>query len=327
MVGIVNSLRLKLGRGRRRYETSAEAYDLYLRAHSLEIQGGLSGWNQSIGPFEEVIVKDPLFAPAYAALAAAHAARSGQSDFDLADEMSKMRGMAEKAIQLDPLLAEAHDTLGLVYAREAQWERSEKSFRRAIELDPIRDNRTPELASTLGRYASAVALVGGAAISKVVFFPALERHLPFTFFYSAIVATSWVAGTAPGLLATGLSAACVYYLFSGSTAETSPGNPGLLLFGLEATGICLLTGTFRQRLVETEAHLGRVFEDSPLGTLIIEGGAQILKANPAFRQILRADKVRLEVTIKAIQEFTAKMTALRKNSRRTTTIHYAELEY
>src|SRR5262249_49474469 len=30
--GIVNSLRLKLGRGRRRYETSAEAYDLYLRA-------------------------------------------------------------------------------------------------------------------------------------------------------------------------------------------------------------------------------------------------------------------------------------------------------
>jgi TolB-like protein/Flp pilus assembly protein TadD len=136
--GIVNSLRLKLGRGRRRYETSAEAYDLYLRAHSLEIQGGLSGWNQSIGPFEEVIVKDPLFAPAYAALAAAHAARSGQSDFDLADEMSKMRGMAEKAIQLDPLLAEAHDTLGLVYAREAQWERSEKSFRRAIELDPNR---------------------------------------------------------------------------------------------------------------------------------------------------------------------------------------------
>jgi PAS domain S-box-containing protein len=158
----------------------------------------------------------------------------------------------------------------------------------------IRDNRTPELASALGRYASAVALVGGATILKVVFFPALERHLPFTFFYSAIVATAWVAGTAPGLLATGLSAACVYYLFSGPTAETYPGNPGLLLFGLEATGICLLTGTFRQRLVETEAHLGRVFEDSPLGILIIEGGAQILKANPAFRQILRSDNVRLE---------------------------------
>src|SRR6516164_4355622 len=34
-VGIVNNLRLKLGRGRRRYETSVEAYDLYLRARAL----------------------------------------------------------------------------------------------------------------------------------------------------------------------------------------------------------------------------------------------------------------------------------------------------
>jgi TolB-like protein len=136
--GIVNSLRLKLGRGRRRYETSAEAYDLYLRARALEIQGGLHNWNQSIGPFEQVISKDPSFAPAYAGLAGAHAARSGQSQFDLANEMSKMRAAAEKATQLDPLSAEAHDALGLVYARDARWEQSEKSFRHAIELDPSR---------------------------------------------------------------------------------------------------------------------------------------------------------------------------------------------
>src|SRR4026207_818508 len=62
--GIVNGLRLKLGQGRRRYETSAEAYDLYLRARALQIQhGGLS-----IGPLEEAIAKDPSFAPAYASL-------------------------------------------------------------------------------------------------------------------------------------------------------------------------------------------------------------------------------------------------------------------
>jgi TolB-like protein/Flp pilus assembly protein TadD len=136
--GIVNSLRLKLGRGRRRYETSAEAYDLYLRARALEIFGGLRAWDQSIGPFEEVIAKDPSFAPAYAGLAAAHAARSGQTQFDLADEMTKMRAAAEKSIQLDPLLPEGHDALGMVYSRDAQWEKSEKSFRRAIELDPSR---------------------------------------------------------------------------------------------------------------------------------------------------------------------------------------------
>ena len=46
-----------------------------------------------------------------------------------------MRVAAEKAIQLDPLLAEAHDALGIAFARDGEWLRSEKSFRRAIELD------------------------------------------------------------------------------------------------------------------------------------------------------------------------------------------------
>jgi TolB-like protein/Tfp pilus assembly protein PilF len=134
--GIVNSLRLQLGRGRRRYETSAEAYDLYLRARALGIRGGEPGYAQSIGPFEEAIAKDPSFAPAYAGLAASYAVRSGQLQFDSADEVAKMRVAAEKAIQLDPLLAEAHDALGMGYARDAKWEQAEKSFRRAIELDP-----------------------------------------------------------------------------------------------------------------------------------------------------------------------------------------------
>lgn len=136
--GIVNSLRLKLGRGRRRYETSVEAYDLYLRARALPIQRGITGYNPSIDLLEQAIVKDPSFAPAYAGLAAAHAARSGEFRFNLTEEMTKMRTAAEKAIQLDPLLAEAHDALGMAYARDGQWAQSEKSFKRAIELDTSR---------------------------------------------------------------------------------------------------------------------------------------------------------------------------------------------
>jgi TolB-like protein/tetratricopeptide (TPR) repeat protein len=134
--GIVNNLRLKLGRGRRRYETSTGAYDLYLRGRALGIERGFSNANRSIGPFEEAIAKDPSFAPAYAGLAQAHAIRSAWFRADVADEVAKMRAAAEKAIQLDPLLAEAHDALGMAYARDAQWDQSEKSFRRAIELDP-----------------------------------------------------------------------------------------------------------------------------------------------------------------------------------------------
>lgn len=134
--GIVNSLRLKLGRGRRRYETSPEAYDLYLRARAPWVRSGWSVLSRTVGPFEAVIAKDPSFAPAYADLAAAHVMRSGQFKFDIADELPKMRAAAQKAIELDPLLAEAQDALALTYSRDAQWDQSEKSFRRAIELDP-----------------------------------------------------------------------------------------------------------------------------------------------------------------------------------------------
>jgi len=52
------------------------------------------------------------------------------------DDLVKMRAAAERAILLDPLLEEAHDALGVVYARDGRWRQSEASFRRAIKLNP-----------------------------------------------------------------------------------------------------------------------------------------------------------------------------------------------
>jgi adenylate cyclase len=134
--GIVNGLRLKLERGRRRYETNAEAYDLYLRARALRVQLGINGYNQGIAPLEKAIGLDHTFAPAYAALAVAYVMRSGQFHLDIADQETKMRSTAEEAIRLDPLLPEAHYALAMSYSRDAQWRSAERSFRRAIELNP-----------------------------------------------------------------------------------------------------------------------------------------------------------------------------------------------
>jgi tetratricopeptide (TPR) repeat protein len=71
-----------------------------------------------------------------------------------------MRAAAERAIQLDPLLAEAHDALGMVYARDGQWVQSEKSFHRAIELDSNRsttyDDFAMNLLLPLGRIEDAI---------------------------------------------------------------------------------------------------------------------------------------------------------------------------
>jgi TolB-like protein/Flp pilus assembly protein TadD len=135
--GIVNSLRLKLGRGRRRYETSTEAYDLYLHARASATHL-FAGDDEVAGLFDKAIAKDPSLAPAWAGLAGAYASQSfvNPNGRDHADKLAKMRAAAEKAIQLDPLLAEAHSALGTAYARDAQWDQAELSLRRAIQIDP-----------------------------------------------------------------------------------------------------------------------------------------------------------------------------------------------
>jgi tetratricopeptide (TPR) repeat protein len=126
----------------------------------MELEQGIMGIDKSIGPFEQVIAKDPSFAPAYARLAWAYAWRSGRPMFDVAAEMTKMRLAAEKAIQLDPLSAEAYDALGILYSRQAQWEQAEKSFRRALELEAnrslTREYVTMYLLLPLGRVDEAV---------------------------------------------------------------------------------------------------------------------------------------------------------------------------
>jgi len=134
--GIVNNLRLKLGRGRRRYETSTEAYDLYLRARAW--RGRIRDSDQRISMFGDAIQKDPAFAPAYAGLANAYVIRSGNSNFDAPEEVVKLRAAAQKAIELDPLSAESYEALGAGYAREGQWEQAERSFRHAMEIQPGR---------------------------------------------------------------------------------------------------------------------------------------------------------------------------------------------
>src|SRR5262249_2420348 len=97
--GIVNNLRLRLGHTRRRYETSVEAYDLYLQAQAIPVQGR-SGIVR-IGTFEQAIAKDPSFAPAYAGLGSAYVMRSIAFPEDHPpDELQKMRAAAERSIEL-----------------------------------------------------------------------------------------------------------------------------------------------------------------------------------------------------------------------------------
>jgi tetratricopeptide (TPR) repeat protein len=167
--GIVNSLRLKLATGRRRYETSIEAYDAYLRAETLVNQEGLPAYSRSIPLFDDAIARDPAFAPAYAGKAAALAALA--STFPMLESQTEMlgsmRASAERAVQLDPLLPEAYSARAVAYARDSKWTESEQSFRRALELDPnnarSRGDFAMDLLLVLGRTGEALSEARRAA--------------------------------------------------------------------------------------------------------------------------------------------------------------------
>ena len=128
--GIVNSLRLKLGGGRRRYETSTEAYDLYLRARASGAQR-FPGDNEVIG----------LLAEAHSALGAAYA-RNGQ--------WTQAEASLRRAIQIDPNLSMAHDNLTWFYLFPlGRIEEAIREARAEVRLDPLSPMARYLLAETL----------------------------------------------------------------------------------------------------------------------------------------------------------------------------------
>ena len=141
--GIVNTLRLNLSPGRRRYETNLEAYDLYLRGRhlmaSFPAPAGRPIALPAVQYFEQAIGKDGNYAIAYAGMADAlilvernigTASNFGETI------LSRSRAAAERAVELDPMLSEGHSAVASIRAREYAWQEAERGFRRAIELNP-----------------------------------------------------------------------------------------------------------------------------------------------------------------------------------------------
>jgi serine/threonine-protein kinase len=140
---IVNKLRLTLGRGQRRYDTDIDTYGLYLKARGMVGKVPQSLTIAAVELFQQVIARDPGFAPAYVGLVDAYAyisnhirSQPSSSTPMLEDALPLMRQAALKALEVDELLAEAHAAMGTVYARELDWNNAQKSFRRALELNP-----------------------------------------------------------------------------------------------------------------------------------------------------------------------------------------------
>jgi len=112
-----------------------EAYDEYLRGRFFWTNRG--DLRKSIDAYQKAIQKDPNYALAYAGLASAYALL-GQVPYDdmlPADAKPKAREAAERALQLDPQVGEAHSVLANVsYSYDWDFDAAEREFQRALAL-------------------------------------------------------------------------------------------------------------------------------------------------------------------------------------------------
>ncbi len=114
-----------------------EAHDLYLHGRYLWSKRDTRDIQESARLFERAIKDDPNYALAYAGLADAYTVMAVNRQLPPATAVPQARQALQRALQLDPNLAEAHATLGLLESQcDWDWHGAEHEFRRAIELQP-----------------------------------------------------------------------------------------------------------------------------------------------------------------------------------------------
>ena len=90
------------------------------------------------------------------------------------------------------------------------------------------------------RYVSAVLLVGGALLVKLILAPLLDEPAPFLLFLGAVAAAGWRGGLGPGLLAAVLAvvAGHVFFLAPEALPAADEAMP-LGLFALESMAVAV----------------------------------------------------------------------------------------
>jgi serine/threonine-protein kinase len=138
---IVQALMPKLARAdatplAKQTTSSLEAHDLYLQGRYFKEKRTAEALRKAAGFFGQATEKDPQYALAWVGLADATVLLPEYDDVPASSLLPKARQSALRALELDPRLAEAHATLGLIAFRSFQWADAEAECRKAIELNP-----------------------------------------------------------------------------------------------------------------------------------------------------------------------------------------------
>ncbi len=114
----------------------SETFEAYLRALYQFQKETQEGYNQGISILNEALENDPTSALAYAALGQGYAELQ-HSALPISEAAYRAQAAAEKAIELDPMLAEGYLALGM-YTFYSAWNFDEgiRHVRKALELNP-----------------------------------------------------------------------------------------------------------------------------------------------------------------------------------------------
>ncbi len=162
---ITGALAVKLTGGERsdllqKYTVNTEAYQLYLRGRFFWTKVTPEGLQRSLDLYSQAIDLDPNYALAYAGLADSYNLLGSYGFWPMSESHPKARAAAEKALDLDDSLAEAHTSLATVIADYYwDWDAAERHFNRAIELNPnypIARYWHSQHLSRLGRHDEAI---------------------------------------------------------------------------------------------------------------------------------------------------------------------------
>ena len=145
----------------KKYTSSNEAYQLYLKGRHAWNRRTAESLRQAEGHYNRAIAVDPGFALAYSGLAETYVVFSNYNVASAKDSMPQARAAATRALELDESLPAAHAAYGAYLGLfEYDFGRSEKEYRRAIELDPkyaTAHQWLAELLSRTGRFDEGMA--------------------------------------------------------------------------------------------------------------------------------------------------------------------------
>jgi eukaryotic-like serine/threonine-protein kinase len=139
---IAEALKVRLGSRAQTFSSTSrgtenlKAWDHFVRGRYHLNARGANNLRLAISYFDSAIAQDPRFARAYAGSAIAYALLPEYTDAGPRNASAMTHAAADKALSLDPTIAEAYAAIGLTEVHDWNFAKADSAYRRAISLDP-----------------------------------------------------------------------------------------------------------------------------------------------------------------------------------------------